>query len=79
VQESLHVGDEDEDSILLVGEDDDVEAVIDELTKEMDEAAAKLEFARAALLRDQIDALRSGEFGKNAKPRGRSRSYGRRR
>jgi len=79
VQESLHVGDEDEDSILLVGEDDDVEAVIDELTKEMDEAAAKLEFERAALLRDQIDALRSGEFGKNAKPRGRSRSYGRRR
>jgi len=64
VQESLHVGDEDEDSILLVGEDDDVEAVIDELTKEMDEAAAKLEFERAALLRDQIDALRSGEFGK---------------
>ncbi len=56
VQESLHVGDEDEDSILLVGEDDDVEAVIDELTKEMDEAAAKLEFERAALLRDQIDA-----------------------
>ena len=78
VQESLHVG-EEEDSILLVGEDDDVEAVIDELTKEMDEAAAKLEFERAALLRDQIDALRSGEFGKNAKPRGRTRSYGRRR
>ena len=78
VQESLHVS-EEEDSILLVGEDDDVEAVIDELTKEMDEAAAKLEFERAALLRDQIDTLRSGEFGKNAKPRGRARSYGRRR
>ena len=78
VQESLHVG-EEEDSILLVGEDDDVEAVTDELTKEMDEAAAKLEFERAALLRDQIDALRSGEFGKNAKPRGRASSYGRRR
>ena len=73
VQESLHVS-EEEDSILLVGEDDDVEAVIDELTKEMDEAAAKLEFERAALLRDQIDALRSGEFGKNAKPRGHARS-----
>ena len=79
VQESLHVGEEEEDSILLVGEDDDVEAVTDELTKEMDEAAAKLEFERAALLRDQIDALRSGEFGKNAKPRGRASSYGRRR
>lgn len=79
VQESLHVGEEEEDSILLVGEDDDVEAVTDELTKEMDEAAAKLEFERAALLRDQIDALRSGEFGKNAKARGRASSYGRRR
>ena len=77
VQESLHVS-EEEDSILLVSEDDDVEAVIDELTKEMDEAAAKLEFERAALLRDQIGALRSGEFGKNAKSRGHARSYGRR-
>ena len=78
VQESLHAN-EEEDSNLLLGEDDDVEAVIDELTKEMDEAASKLEFERAALLRDQIDALRSGEFGKNAKSRGQARSYGRRR
>ena len=76
VQESLHAN-EEEDSNLLLGEDDDVEAVIDELTKEMDEAASKLEFERAALLRDQIDALRSGEFGKNAKSRGQARSYGR--
>lgn len=80
VQSSLHDGDaEDDDTILLVGEDDDVEAVIDELTSEMDEAAAKLEFERAALLRDQIDALRSGDFGKNAKKSSRSRTYGRRR
>ena len=78
VQESLHAN-EEEDSNLLLSEDDDVEAVIDELTKEMDEAASKLEFERAALLRDQIDALRSGEFGKNAKSRGQARSYGRRR
>ncbi|MBT3480448.1 MAG: excinuclease ABC subunit UvrB, partial [Opitutales bacterium] len=52
-----------EDSPLMIGEDDDVEAVIQELTIEMDEAAAKLEFERAALLRDQIDSLRSGDFG----------------
>jgi len=78
VQESLQAN-EEEDSNLLLGEDDDVEAVIYELTKEMDEAASKLEFERAALLRDQIDALRSGEFGKNAKSRGQARSYGRKR
>ncbi len=75
VQESLQVNDTEEDSVLLVGEDDDVEAVVNELTIEMDEAAAKLEFERAALLRDQIDALRSGDFGKNAKKRKRYRSY----
>jgi len=46
-----------------VAEDGDVEAVIGELTREMDEAAAKLEFERAALLRDQIDHLRSGKAG----------------
>jgi excinuclease ABC subunit B len=34
----------------------------------MTEAAAKLEFERAALLRDQIDALRSGDFKKLSRP-----------
>jgi len=80
VQASLHDGEtSDEESTLLVGEDDDVEAVIEELNREMDEAAAKLEFERAALLRDQIDALRSGDFGDKSKKRGRRHSYGRRR
>lgn len=79
IQASLHDGRRKDDEVVLaVGEDDDVEAVIDELTFEMDEAAAKLEFERAALLRDQIDSLRSGEFGKNAKTGGRRRSYGKR-
>jgi excinuclease ABC subunit B len=80
LQASLHEGKADENSDdLMVGEDDDVEAVIGELTIEMDEAAAKLEFERAALLRDQIDALRSGDFGKTkGKASKRRRSYGRR-
>ena len=79
VQASLHDGkSKADDSPLMVGEDDDVEAVIEELTEEMDDAAAKLEFERAVLLRDQIDSLRSGDFGKNKKTGSRKSSYGRR-
>ncbi|MDQ8185216.1 excinuclease ABC subunit UvrB [Pelagicoccus sp. SDUM812002] len=60
-QESLRELQEEEAAVMsMVGEDDDVQAVIDELTIEMDEAAAKLEFEKAALLRDQIDSLKSG-------------------
>ena len=43
---------------------DDVAAVIAELEEEMQEAAGKLEFEKAAILRDQIDALKSGKFKK---------------
>ena len=46
---------------------DDVNAVIAELELEMLEASGKLEFERAALLRDQIEALRSGDFRKIAR------------
>ncbi len=46
---------------------EDVASVIAELEEEMQEAAAKLEFERAALIRDQIDALKSGKFTKIAK------------
>jgi len=67
IQASLYQKQKDEPETSLVSEDDDVEAVINELTTEMNEAAAKLEFERAALLRDQIDALRSGDFGKAKK------------
>lgn len=67
-QESLReLREEEESSVLSVGEDDDVQSVIDELTIEMDEAAARLEFEKAALLRDQIDSLRNG--GASDKPR----------
>jgi excinuclease ABC subunit B len=46
---------------------DDVAAVIAELEDEMQEAAGKLEFERAAVLRDQINALKSGDYRKDAK------------
>ncbi|HWA10909.1 MAG TPA: excinuclease ABC subunit UvrB [Opitutaceae bacterium] len=45
---------------------DDVAAVIAELEEEMQEASGKLEFERAAVLRDQINALRSGDYRKAA-------------
>ncbi len=53
---------------------EDVAGVIAELEEEMQEAAAKLEFERAALLRDQIDALKSGKFSKIAKKRARPKA-----
>jgi excinuclease ABC subunit B len=46
---------------------DDVAAVIAELEAEMIAASAKLEFERAAVLRDQINALRSGDYKKAAR------------
>src|SRR5580692_2964701 len=46
---------------------DDVAAVIAELEDEMQEAASRLEFEKAALLRDQIDSLKSGKFRKMAR------------
>ncbi|MFM8336146.1 MAG: helicase-related protein [Opitutaceae bacterium] len=49
---------------------EDVAAVITELEQEMQDAAGRLEFERAAILRDQIDALRSGDFRKAARPPG---------
>jgi excinuclease ABC subunit B len=47
---------------------DDVAAVIAELEDEMTEAAAKLEFERAAVLRDQINSLKRGDFKKASRP-----------
>ena len=47
---------------------DDVAAVIAELEDEMREAADRLEFEKAALIRDQIDSLKSGKFKKLARP-----------
>jgi excinuclease ABC subunit B len=64
VQASLHVYDgQQKDGILAVAESaDEVAAVIAELEDEMQTAANKLEFERAALLRDQIKSLKSGAY-----------------
>ncbi|MET0263736.1 MAG: excinuclease ABC subunit UvrB [Rariglobus sp.] len=78
-QSSLHVydgsGKRDEEAAVAEGSEDDVKAVIAELQDEMAEAAGKLEFERAALLRDQIEALNSGDYRQAAKPTGKSRAY----
>ncbi|HZP61459.1 MAG TPA: excinuclease ABC subunit UvrB [Opitutaceae bacterium] len=76
-QSSLHVydGSGKRDEPEVAEKVDDVAAVIAELEDDMAEAAAKLEFERAALLRDQIQALKSGDFKKAA---ARPREYPRR-
>jgi excinuclease ABC subunit B len=74
-QASLHVydGTERREEPLAMAEGDaaDVAAVIAELEEDMQEAAAKLEFERAALLRDQINVLKSGDFRKRTVPTAR--------
>ncbi|OIR18880.1 UvrABC system protein B [mine drainage metagenome] len=62
-QASLHAVPEQGEEPLAVAElrDDEVASVIAELENEMTEAAGRLEFEKAALLRDQVAALRSGE------------------
>ncbi|TVR53770.1 MAG: excinuclease ABC subunit UvrB [Puniceicoccaceae bacterium] len=58
-----------EEAILAESGDEDVAAVLEELRLEMTAAARELEFERAALLRDQIRLLESGDY-KKAGPRG---------
>jgi excinuclease ABC subunit B len=69
-QASLHVYDgsgERETEAVVAESGDDVAMVIAELEEEMQEAAGRLEFERAALLRDQVNALKSGDYKKAAK------------
>ena len=56
---------DEEDSSLVVAESDDrdVASVIAGMEEEMLEAARKLEFEKAAMIRDQIDTLQSGQHG----------------
>jgi excinuclease ABC subunit B len=63
VQASLHVydGTKRENELAVAESADDVATVIAELEEEMQEAANRLEFERAALLRDQINSLKSGD------------------
>lgn len=56
---------------------DERKQVITEMQQEMLEAADNLEFERAALLRDQIEILKSGKDGVTKKG-GSARAYGRR-
>jgi excinuclease ABC subunit B len=76
-QASLHTydGTGDRAEAVVAESVDDVAAVIAELEDEMQEAAGKLEFERAALLRDQINSLKSGDYKRAAKPPGRSAGY----
>lgn len=69
-QASLHVydGTGERDEAMVAEAVDDVAAVIAELEDEMAGAASRLEFERAAVLRDQINALKSGDYKKAATP-----------
>jgi excinuclease ABC subunit B len=68
-QASLHTytGKDEEETVVAETSPDEVAAVIAELQDEMTEAASNLEFERAALLRDQIASLKSGDFKKLSK------------
>lgn len=72
IDESLHAPgkrfDSSEEKDLMVAEssDRDVAAVIAEMEAEMLEAAQKLEFEKAAMIRDQIETLQSGAHGGGA-------------
>jgi excinuclease ABC subunit B len=72
-QASLQAGDADsgEEAAAVSENPDDVAAVIAQLEGEMQEAASKLEFEKAALIRDQIDSLKSGSYKKLARPAAR--------
>ncbi len=72
VQESLHLYRQSrEDDPVAVAEgvgDLDVQAVISELQEDMLEASRNLEFERAAVLRDQINALKAGKHIQSVAP-----------
>jgi excinuclease ABC subunit B len=76
-QSSLHVydgsGEGGAEAAVAEGVDD-VAAVVAELEEEMQTAANRLEFERAAVIRDQINALKSGDFKKAAAAR-KSQDY----
>jgi excinuclease ABC subunit B len=65
IQSSLHYGKKetaDPVSVKEAGGDENIATIIAELEEEMLSAANDLEFERAAVLRDQIDALRNPEL-----------------
>jgi excinuclease ABC subunit B len=76
IQSSLRKEPEEEDALVVAESDGDTDKVALALEAEMLEAVKKLEFEKAALLRDQVDFLRSGKFDGATKPRPyRGRKY----
>lgn len=78
VQASLHKYQQEEPDHLMAAEAsvDDVQAIIKELQEEMLAAAKKMQFEKAAVLRDQIDILQNKKPGggvKEPKPRKKNR------
>ena len=79
IDASLHAPgkgyEQEDDSGLLAAEsgDRDVAAVIAEMEEEMLGAAGKLEFEKAAMIRDQIEILQSGNHGGGSGGAARSR------
>ena len=80
VQESLHVilkGKSDTSSMVREGGQDlSLSDLLGELSQEMEEASAALEFERAALLRDQIMELKAGTGLEKISPTRRPVTYG---
>ena len=84
VQESLRQERDEEKDELAVSEslsESEVKKLIKELEQEMLEAVRKLEFEKAALLRDQVSFLQEGGKGRLSFPaqEGKPRKYGKRR
>ncbi|MBL63910.1 MAG: excinuclease ABC subunit B [Opitutae bacterium] len=76
IQTSLKKEEEEKDALMVSESSGDADKVASALEKEMLEAVKKLQFERAALLRDQIDFLRTGRFDQGAKARPyRGRKY----
>jgi excinuclease ABC subunit B len=80
VQESLRTEKEEDKQDLLVSENkspEEVKKLIKQLDKEMFDAVKKLEFEKAALLRDQISFLKDGSMPSKKSNR-RQNKYGKR-
>ncbi len=78
VQESLRTSPENNDDELLVSEKNspqEVKKLVKQLEKEMFDAVKKLEFEKAALLRDQISFLKEGTLP-SKHPAAKRRKYG---
>ena len=79
IQSSLRKEPAEDDALAVAESGGDTDKVASALETEMLEAVTKLEFEKAALLRDQIDFLRTGKFDGDPKSRPyRGRKYGKR-